>query len=239
MIPFRRLACLLPTIMICLSSVFAQEELPNDRHYIMTARPLPVARLNLSLGLDLTILPEPLTEGAIPAPMVDVRARLGLPLNLSGLFRAASNYATTMVEAGGMWSVPIGNLSVGAGYRAAFMYGYLNYLYGFNTTQTMWLNYPMVMASWDFGTFTLTGRLEAELITSRQQRIEGQFVDATKRIFNGGSLTVAIEQPFWKQTHIMLGVSLISSRNPYQAWFLYNTFDEVLFYPELFAGFLL
>lgn len=195
--------------------------------------------LSASIGAALTILPQPLTEYPTPAPMVDSRFRLSLPLGLAAYGRIASNLATSIGQIGGMLQIPMGHLTVAPGYSVAYTYGYLTYVDGFNTTQERWINYPSVTASWSFPRATLTARVEAELQTSIRSWIEDQPTGGDKDVFTGALLTVAVEQPFFGTTHVVLGVTFQSSTNPYQAWFLYNTFRDRLFSSEFFLGLML
>lgn len=211
----------------------------NIEHYVFTAHPLEGGRGVFSIGAALTILPQPLTEYPTPAPMLDLHGRLGLPLQLSMYGRAGSNIATSIVNAGLMWSLSIGRASIGVGVSEFYMYGNITYVDGFNTIQHRWSTYPMISASWSFPGFTVSGRAEAEFMTSQVRTIADQSVNSGQDVWNGGMLTLAIEQPFWKNTHVSLGVTLNYSRNPYQAWFLFNTFKDTMFYPELFLGIML
>jgi hypothetical protein len=214
----------------------AQEEYRN--HYVFAPDPLSMFTANMSVGLALAILPQPLVESEVPLPAVDVRYRIGLPLNIGLVGRATSNYASTLVTAGPMWSVELTRVTVGGGLKAGFFYGHLTFLEGFNTSATGWLAYPFATVGVRFDDFTVSIAAEAEVLAQQQRRVEDIDVRSSDRTLNGGSLTVAIEQPFWKQTHIALGVTLAYSTNPYQAWLAFNTFDDRLFYPELFAGFI-
>ena len=138
-----------------------------------------------------------------------------------------------------MYAHDIGAFSVGAGYSVAYVYGNIDFVDGFNTTQWRWINYPMVNLTAKLDKLTLTARAEVELLTSLEQRIEEQEVTSDVNRFSGGLLTIVAEQPFWNNTHVLLGVTLSYSSNPYQAWFIYNTFNERLFSSELFVGFIL
>jgi len=138
-----------------------------------------------------------------------------------------------------MYAHDIGAFSVGAGYSVAYVYGNIDFVDGFNTTQSRWINYPMVNLTAKLDKLSLTARAEVELLTSLEQRIEDQKVTSDVNRFSGGQLTIAAEQPFWNDTHVLLGVTLSYSSNPYQAWFIYNTFNERLFSSELFVGFIL
>jgi hypothetical protein len=212
----------------------------SERHYVLSARPADDWRLRGSIGLSLAILPQPLTEYPTPAPMLDVRYRFTMPMGITAYGRLGSNVATSIAQLGGMFSMPSGNLSVGAGYSVAFVYGYLvDYVDGFNTTQQRWINYPMLTASFRFPAATLTVRAEAELTTSVVSTIEDQPTGGDRDVLTGGALTVALEQPFFGTTHVILGFTLQNSTQPYQAWFLYNTFKDKLFSSEFFMGIIL
>jgi len=221
------------------SAQTADEFLQSDQHYVYSSRSVDRVNLNLSLGPSLTMLPQPLTEYPTPAPMLDLRWRLATPIDIHSYGRIGSNFATTIAQVGGMYSHDLGAFSIGAGYSAAYVYGNIDFVDGFNTTQWRWINYPMVNISAKLDKVTLTARGELELLTSIEQRIEDQKVTTEANTFSGGMLTVTAEQPFWNNTHVLLGVTLSYSSNPYQAWFIYNTFKERLFSSELFVGFIL
>ncbi|NQW29825.1 MAG: hypothetical protein HQ472_04870 [Ignavibacteria bacterium] len=227
------------------STEVATEQAPVDpnaydeTHYVMSAYPSSNVSVRGSLGLSLTLLPQPLTEYPTAAPMADVRLKFAFPLGINGTMRLASNIATSLAQGGGFWGVNIGRLSVGAGYSVAFVYGNLTYVDGFRTTQQRWINYPMVTASWSFPGAALTAKLEAEYTTAVESTIEDQPTKSTKNTLTGGALTVSIEQPFFKTTHVIIGVTFQYSSDPYQAWFLYNQFKDRLFSSEFFVGFIL
>ena len=224
---------------LCVCVTRAQLVEPDHSHYIMPARALNAWDIRGSIGAAISILPQPLTEYPTPAPMLDLRGRMGLPLNFQMYGRLGSNIATTLGQLGTMWTYNIGQLSLGVGGSGAFVYGNITYIYGFNTTQQRWSVYPMVSASYSFQKVTISSRLEAEYITSIAKDIGGQLVQSGAKRISGASLTFALEQPFFADKHIMVGFTISNSSDPYQAWFLYNTFKDRLFSSELFIGFLL
>jgi len=171
--------------------------------------------------------------------MLDLRWRVATPHDVHVYGRIGSNFATSIAQVGGMYSHDLDVFSIGAGYSAAHVYGNIDFVDGFNTTQQRWINYPMVNLTAKLDKVTLTARAELEILTSIEQQIEDQEVSTDVNRFSGGMLTVTAEQPFWNNTHVLLGVTLSYSSNPYQAWFIYNTFNERLFSSELFVGFIL
>lgn len=211
----------------------------DDMHYVVSSRSVDAIRFNGSIGMSLAILPQPLTEYPIPAPMLEIRWRLAFPFGLQGYGRLGSNLATSIAQAGGLYAVDIGPASLGLGYSVSFVYGNITYIDGFNTTQQRWINQPMISTSWRIDKITLSARAEIELLMSLDQQIEDQVVRSTANTVIGSSVTLTIEQPFWHNTHVLLGLTFANSSNPYQAWFLYNTFQDRLFSTEFFVGFIL
>lgn len=226
-------------VLHCGSSMARAQSGLTDQHYIYSSRSVPNASLNISIGPSLTMLPQPLTEYPTPAPMIDLRLHVPTPQGVHAYGRLGSNFATSIAQVGGMYSCDVGALSIGAGYSVAYVYGNIDFVDGFNTTQWRWINYPMVNLTAKLDKLTLTARAELELLTSLEQRIEDQEVNSDLNRFSGGMLTIVAEQPFWNDAHVLLGVTLSYSSNPYQAWFIYNTFNERLFSSELFVGFIL
>lgn len=240
LIPYRLFVTIAAIVAVCSCSMSVIAQQGNaDEHYVYSSRSLQATNVNLSIGPSLTMLPQPLTEYPTPAPMLDLRWRVATPYSLNLYGRFGSNIATSVVKAGGLISTDIGSFSVGVGYSAAYVYGNITFIDGFNTSQQRWINYPMVNLSAMLDRLTLTARAELEMITALDQRIEDQEVRTSLDKISGGSLTIVAEQPFWNTTHVLLGVSLSYSSNPYQAWFIYNTFNERLFSSELFLGFIL
>ena len=223
----------------CYANALHAQDDTNDQHYVLSSRETTKASFNLSLGPSITMLPQPLTEYPTPAPMLDLRWHVPTSQGVHAYGRLGSNFATSIAQAGGMYAHDIGAFSVGAGYSVAYVYGNIDFVDGFNTTQWRWINYPMVNVTVKLNELTLTARAELELLTSLKQKIEEQSVNSDLNTFSGAMLTVAAEQPFWNDTHVLLGVTLSYSSNPYQSWFIYNTFNERLFSSELFVGFIL
>jgi hypothetical protein len=119
------------------------------------------------------------------------------------------------------------------------MYGNLTFVDGFHSLEQRWNNHPMVATSWSIDDVTLSARVEAELTTGLDRTIDEQQVNSTANLFTGSSITLTLEQPFFGSTNILLGVTVAHSSNPYQSWFLYNTFQDRLVTTEFILGFYL
>lgn len=211
----------------------------NDSAYVMSTRAVDQTTFTASVGGTLTMLPKPLTEYSVPAPLIDVRWRLAFPFGLHAIGRVGSNVATSIIKMGGYYARDIGPLTLAAGYSVSFMYGNLTYIDGFNSLEQRWMNHPMLATSWSINDITLSARVEAELTTAQDRTIDEQQVNSTANLFTGSSLTVTLEQPFFGSTNILLGITVAHSSNPYQSWFLYNTFQDRLITTEFIVGFYL
>jgi hypothetical protein len=211
----------------------------RDSAYVMSTRAVASTVVSASVGGSLTMLPKPLTEYSVPAPMLDVRWRLAFPFGLHAFGRVGSNVATSLAQVGGYYARNLGPLTIAAGYSVSFMYGNLTYIDGFNSLEQRWTNHPMVATSWSIDDVTLSARVEAELTTAQQRTIDEQQVSSTANLFTGSSITLTLEQPFFGSTNILLGVTVAHSSNPYQSWFLYNTFQDRLVTTEFIVGFYL
>ncbi len=205
----------------------------------MSTRAVEHTVFSASVGGSITMLPKPLTEYSVPAPMIDLRWRLAFPFGMHAFGRVGSNVATSVVQAGAYYARNIGALSLAVGYSVGFVYGNLTFIDGFNSVEERWMNYPMLATSWSIDDITISARIEAELTTAQDRSIEQQRVSSSANLVTGGSLLISLEQPFIGSTSILLGVALAQSSNPYQSWFLYNTFQDRLITTEFILGFYL
>lgn len=217
-------------------SIYAQS---NDSAYVMSTRAVHQTSMTASVGGTLTMLPKPLTEYAVPAPMIDVRWRLAFPFGLHAFGRVGSNVATSIAQAGAYYARNVGPMTLAAGYSVSFVYGNLTYIDGFNSLEQRWMNHPMIATSWSIDDITVSARIEAELTTSQDRTIDEQAVGSNVNLFTGTSITLTLEQPFFGTTNLLLGVTIARSSNPYQSWFLYNTFQDRLITTEFIVGFYL
>lgn len=223
-------------VQLCSHTLHAQS---NDSAYVMSTRAVANTMLSASVGGTITMLPKPLTEYSIPAPMIDARWRLAFPFGIHAFGRAGSNVATTIAQVGAYYTRDIGPLSLALGYSASFMYGNLTYIDGFNAIEQRWMSHPMLATSWTINDFTISARVEAEIVTLQDRTIDEQQVTSSASQVTGSSVTVTIEQPFFATTNILLGLTVARSSNPYQSWFLYNTFQDRLITTEFIIGFYL
>ena len=64
-------------------------------------------------------------------------------------------------------------------------------------------------------------------------------VKSDERLFSGGSVTLALEQPFYKKKSLTLGFRAIYTNFFWQTWSLFENFDRNIFYPQIIIGLIL
>lgn len=200
--------------------------------YIKSPEPLEPGDFAIAAGLSITVLPQILVEGEFrQAPLLDFRARYGLPLQLSVEGGVRSNVFTNFVDLQARYAVDLDPFYIGASYRIGWWYGFAPFQ-GFDIVAQSWLNMPGV----EFGTrvndvrFTLGA--EMQYVTSLNIETEGITTNNTRNELSGYTFSMAAEQPFWGETSVALGLRVHYTRSLYQAWLAFPTFEERLFYPE-------
>jgi hypothetical protein len=211
----------------------------ND--YIFFPSPLKEKVWHTSFGFTLTEMPVEITEEAqLRAPAIDyhVLRRLGKGFYLDG--RINSQIVQNHFSIGPRWGMDLSNkFSFSLGDDLAWWFGILN-VEGFKTKANGWMNYPGISLGYRLKReLLLTLREEAEISLSYQSKVGDQKLNHYNNQFVGWSTAVYLEQPFFSQTHVTLGLKIRYSKFYWQAWSLFSTFDRYLLYPEINVGFIL
>jgi len=201
--------------------------------------PLSFGEWQGSVGLALTTLPNEIVEEEMnQSPAIDFISRLGMPCGFSVDGHAQVQVLTNHLSLGARWSHAFGRFAFSIGDDIAWWFGFLT-IEGFNNSADGWLNYPSLSLGYDFGHFRLAVRAEAVLVMSYSSFAGDNKISTDKNSFSGVTLGFAVEQPFWKNTHVTLGFKASYLRFFYQSWFVYETFRRYLFIPEISVGFML
>jgi hypothetical protein len=193
----------------------------------------------VSVGLIQVTPPKEITEEAwVRAPAFDLHTLYGLPSNFALDGRVLSQILQNHLSVGGRWSYPVGKWAFGAGYDVAYWFGYLN-VATFDSKAHGWVNYPSVSVGYNLGDVRLIGKAEAILDLYHKIMIGDNAVATDENKLVGGSFTFALEQAFWKNTNLTLGLRATYTKFHWMTWALFSTFDQYLFYPEIIIGFIL
>lgn len=211
----------------------------ND--YIFFPSPWKGSAWRSSIGFTLTEMPAEITEETqIRAPAIDyhVLRRLDKGFYLDG--RINAQIVQNHISIGPRWAMDISpKFSFNLGDDFAWWFGILE-VEGFKTKANGWMNYPGISVGYRLKhELLLTLREEAEISLSYQSKVGDQKLIHDTDKFVGWSTAVYLEQPFFSQTHVSLGLKIRYSKFYWQAWSLFSTFDRYLLYPEIVVGFIL
>jgi hypothetical protein len=209
---------------------------PGTLHY-----PLAIAakEVKTEFAVSFSRMPVDVVEesASIRWPLFTLEAHYGLPKNFLLDGRINTQIITNHLLLGGKWVyAPYERLHLSVGYDLAYWFGQLKQ-YGFNNTAHGWINYPNLTIGYDFGKVALSVKAEASIVTSLTTYADDIKVSTDQSFFNGGSFTVYLEQPLWKDNTISLAYRANFLKFFYPEWLLFPTINKFYFIPELEVGF--
>lgn len=210
----------------------------SDHEFFQYPRAYERWKLQSAIGFNLTVLPRVIVEEEIRQfPLLSYEARIGLPWNFSATGKIGTNVITNLGSLSAQWSYSFGRFAVAIGDEVAFWYGFSE-IDGFDLTAQGWLNFPHVTVGFAFDDFLLSLRTEAQIITFQSTVAGTTEVKSNRNSFSGLAMGVTVEQPFWKNQYVKLGLKVNYSKQMYQSWLAFSTFQDFLFYPEFSFGFI-
>ena len=194
-----------------------------------------------SLGFTFTTLPQAITEEThISVPAIDfhVLRRAGQNFNLDA--RTFIQVLQNHISVGFRWvHSPSDKLRISFGDDLAGWVGWIK-IQTINTRGYGILNYPNFSMGYKFDD-ELLFTFKAELLLNFYQRffVGEQVIEENPELYSGEAFSIALEQPFFKDTWITLGFRAMYSNFFWQAWSLFEDYDRNIFYPQLTAAFIL
>jgi hypothetical protein len=226
-------------VLLLVAGVSDAQEMPAERPFILAPLSMQPQEWNVSAGLTLVTPPRDLTEEIIlRVPSFDLHGLYGLPSNFYLDGRVISQVVQNHFSIGGRWAHPMGRFSVSLGYDVAWWFGFLE-VEGFDSKASGWLNYPSVTVGYDLDDVYLIFKTEAILNLFYRSYVGDEETSTDVNKFSGMAFMFAMEQPFFKRTHLTLGFRASYTKFHWQTWALFSTFDRYLFYPEIVIGFML
>jgi hypothetical protein len=229
---------LLIAIVLCVPNahILGQERFPEALYF---PHPLEPGQWEKSAGIILLTIPRDIAEEEINiAPSIDLQSAVGLPWQFSVTGRATVQYVTNRFQAGVRWSQELGPFGISAGYDLAFWFGFLNNSI-FDNSMNGWEHYPNLSIGMRIDDVLMTLKGEAIIVTSLKSWAGSNTVAIGKNSLAGGAATFMLEQPFWKNTRVMLGLRLAWTEFYHPTWFAFSTFNRKLLFSELIFGFIL
>ena len=194
-----------------------------------------------SIGFTLLTTPEDITEEVrlrIPAGDLHVIRKINNHFILDT--RLAFQFLQNHLSAGIHWVRPLGkNVYFSAGDDIGYWFGFLK-VEGFNTKGHGWLNYPNVSVGYKTKkNLLITLRGQLSINTFYKSTIGKESISSGDNFYNGETVTLSLEQPFYGRKHLTLAFSAINNYFYWQTWALFYKTDRKIFYPQITVGFIL
>ncbi len=215
----------------------AQDSLPNS--YLFFPHPM-TRRWHQSIGFTFTDLPRDVTEEVqLRAPVIDLHVlrRLSKHWILDG--RVKAQVLQNHFSAGPRYTRAINDrFSFSVGDDFAWWFGILM-VSDFRTKANGFINYPNASVGMKLKKdLLLTLKGEGLITLTENYTVGGRNIEKANFSWDGYSLGLFLEQPFYKRTSVTLGFKAQYTNFFWQTWPLFETFDRKIFYPEILIGFI-
>ncbi|WP_020596276.1 hypothetical protein [Spirosoma panaciterrae] len=195
-----------------------------------------------SVGVVFTTTPPELTEEIrVSVPAIDFNVQRGLSKNFFLTGRFQTQFVQSNIGLGFRWVKPFTNrLFMSAGYDITGWLGALQIKDVFSSQAFGVETFPNVSVGYKLTRdLRFTFRTEAIIDLYYRSQVGNLAVEYNRRAVNGVAFTFMLEQPFYHQRHVSVGIRGAYSNFNWQLWSLFDTFDRNLFYPQLIFGFIL
>lgn len=199
--------------------------------------PLEEGKFKLALGVMAGKPPGDIVEesSSTRVPMIEGLCVYGLPANLQLEGRITTMILTNQFAIGARWVLDLHPFGIAVGYEIGLLLGwYQSDL--FNNAVRGRFHYPSLAVGYDFGKFAVTVKGELSYITSLTTYTDDIEIENDENIFNGGSFTLYVEQPLWKNNYFIIGIKNNFIKYYYPVWQGFPTIDRYYYVPEFLFG---
>ena len=208
-----------------------------ESKYIAFPKEIETGKFEYIYGLEISRLPYLIGEDMFQQlPLIAVDLRYGLPYNLSltGNFRTI--FITNSISLGLQWSISSGKFSAAIGNSFMYWYGFAEFG-SMDVSAGAYENIPSISIGYQFRDLYLTLKGDATIMTSISRQVSDIEVETSKFKLFGLRGSLIIEQPFYKESNLLLGFKLNYTAYHYPAWIAFTTAKQWLFIPEFQIGF--
>ncbi len=195
---------------------------------------LAVGSMRHAATITLSKPPDEVVEefaAVLTTPLFEYQIQYGLAENVLLEGKFTTIYASNHLSGGGKWIAGGNPFGFSIGTDLAFWFGSLK-IEGFDNTVSGWTLYPNASVGYHFRRFTITLRIEINMLISQTKRTGGITLQKTSSEFNGGAFTIYLEQPLWKDHYVAFGVKSNFVRYYYVVWPGFPTFQHYSYIPE-------
>jgi hypothetical protein len=240
-IPFKSLLILAFGLYVS-HPVMAQDTAFKPKHAaIFFPYPMYKEKWRSSIGFTLLTTPQDITEEVrirIPCGDFRVLRRINDHFIMEGRlqFQFIQNHSSVGIH----FIKPITNrFFFGAGNDMGFWFGFLN-ISGFNSRASGWLNYSNISLGYKTNKELLvTFKAQFSYNLHYEAANGDEKYSSANTYYNGETFTLAFEQPFYHQKHIILAFSTINNYFYWQTWALFYKTNRKVFSPQITVGLIL
>jgi hypothetical protein len=225
-------------ILLCNSSVNAQED--SIEKVVVFPSPMKT-NWRASIGFSFLTTPQDITEEVrlrVPAGEVAVVRRIKENFHLTGrlTFQVLQNH----MAVGARWvHKQTDHFYFSAGDEIGYWFGFLP-VAGFDSKAHGWVNYLNLGVGLKLKKdLWLTFKSENSWTLSYKASNGENEIASKNNFYNGEAFTIALEQPFYHQKHLTLGITGIYNYFYWQTWSLFYRTERKIFYPQFKLGFIL
>jgi hypothetical protein len=199
--------------------------------------PLEEGKIKLALGVMVGKPPGDVVEESSSArlPLLEGLMLYGLPANFQIDVKLATMIMTNNLALGARWVFDMHPLAFAAGYEFSFLLGWYNTDL-FNNSVRGRFRGPSLAVGYDFGDFSVTVKGELSYLTSLTTYTDDIEIENDKNLFNGGTVTLYVEQPLWKDNYFIIGIRNNFIKYYYPIWQGFPTVDRYYYVPEFLFG---
>lgn len=235
-----RFLCYLATLTMCVG-LKAGDIKPPDHvksHTIMLPYVFKPWETRTSVSLSFTRLPIDWVETSVEIPIVQVKNKLGFPAGFTLESSLQTIVVSNQLRIGPHWNAELGRFSFGIGFDAALLYGRM-VVSGFDNKAFGWCTYPSVSIGFTTNdiAFTLSG--EYSILQSLTVSSGNAEVSESKNFKSGQSISLFMEQKFWKQHVLTLGFINNFQKFYFPAWPAFSAFNRRYYIPQFYIGLVL
>lgn len=218
------------------SIAFAQVSAYNEG--VLYPAPLDSWKTRRAVEIGMMKMPEAVVEESDTYrwPSVTFDLWLGLPAHLMFDCRVTTQVINWHVQAGPKWQwIGLEPIGIAVGADVGYFMGGIGSSAFDNSNQSTFF-YPNLAVGWRNHALAVTVKAEASYCLAKLDRAGDIEVAVTKNFFNGATVGVYLEQPFWGTTNFELGVRYGYLRYAYQNWLLFPTIGRYYGLPEFMIG---
>lgn len=196
-----------------------------------------IGEFNYYYGIEIAGLPSEIGEDMVKQlPYLAFDARYGVAKNVSLNARFRSILITNIIDVGVEYSLNYNNFGLGIGNKFVYWHGFAEFG-GMDASAGGFMLNPYFVIGSRFRDISASMKFEPFINLLLSRRVGESEISNTKYKIMGWKGTLLLEQPFYRNSYILLGFGLNYSVFHNQSWLAFSSAKNWLLIPEFQLGF--